>query len=464
MLAHDFLKKDERSFRPTSSSRSAWYFIALVVAKLLRCVGIFFIDILAKSLHVVTLLWLFKLATSALLVPLQKPFTTGKTLRKPTLARIGKLALWNCLIEVFWFYGITFCGPLRSVLIFELSPSVILIAIVSFFKNNSTTARTRGLFLLLVGFVALMLMDKDSSIEDEHNKSHAHHSGLNHLFYHVIGMFGVADHQGGVFILILALLLRIGYDTSFRHLAVELGGPKKLHSVVSLFSAVLLMPIGLLLFLTGTSHVDGWATFLFWVFVASVLVMVIDFYAEALCFQHVSDPVMAAARWSPVTMFTCALALAYAWYSGQATHAVTGGVIVTFVAFVLGTISLTSSNTPKSRGGHFVGLSDSGTPLFTHGEAFLQRTGRNMMLFVKETLREILANGDSRRIFYFLCVNLSFCGVEFLYGFWTNSLGLISDGFHMLFDCSALVMGLVASVMARWQATKITPTALDALR
>jgi zinc transporter 5/7 len=47
-----------------------------------------------------------------------------------------------------------------------------------------------------------------------------------------------------------------------------------------------------------------------------------------------------------------------------------------------------------------------------------------------------------------------FCGVEFMYGFLTNSLGLISDGFHMLFDCSALVMGLVASVMARWTATR----------
>lgn len=66
-----------------------------------------------------------------------------------------------------------------------------------------------------------------------------------------------------------------------------------------------------------------------------------------------------------------------------------------------------------------------------------------MLRFCRETLNEILANQDSRRIFYFLCANLAFCGVEFLYGFLTNSLGLISDGFHMLFDCSALVMGLV---------------------
>ncbi|KAH7728467.1 cation efflux family protein [Aphelenchoides avenae] len=66
----------------------------------------------------------------------------------------------------------------------------------------------------------------------------------------------------------------------------------------------------------------------------------------------------------------------------------------------------------------------------------------------------VLANSDSRRIFWFLCANLAFCSVEFIYGFWTNSLGLISDGFHMLFDCSALIMGLVASVMARWTASR----------
>lgn len=47
-----------------------------------------------------------------------------------------------------------------------------------------------------------------------------------------------------------------------------------------------------------------------------------------------------------------------------------------------------------------------------------------------------------------------FTGVELLYGVWTNSLGLISDGFHMLFDCTALVIGLIAALMARWKASR----------
>jgi len=56
--------------------------------------------------------------------------------------------------------------------------------------------------------------------------------------------------------------------------------------------------------------------------------------------------------------------------------------------------------------------------------------------------------------FLLLYLFTGFTVIEFLYGIWTNSLGLISDGFHMLFDCSALIMGLLASVMARWKPSK----------
>lgn len=66
-------------------------------------------------------------------------------------------------------------------------------------------------------------------------------------------------------------------------------------------------------------------------------------------------------------------------------------------------------------------------------------------------IKQILANSNSRRIFLFLCLNLAFMGVQMLWGVWTNSLGLISDAIHMFFDCAAIFMGLVASVMAEWK-------------
>ncbi|VDM56866.1 unnamed protein product [Angiostrongylus costaricensis] len=446
MFAHDFLKKDDRTFKPTASPRAAWYFCVLVLTKILRCIGIFFIDTLSKGVHVVSLLWLVKLLTAVIILPIQKPLSHG-ALKKRSFIRIGKLALFNCLIEVFWFYGITFCGPLRYVF-----GSRALYSLICFFFSLFISSKSRGLLFLLLGFLSLLLMDRDQKIVHSHDITHSHHSGLNHLFYHVIAMFGMADHQGGVAILFLALLLRIGYDNSFRHLAVEIGGPKRLYSLVSATSALILTPVAAFLL----SHIDSFNHFTTLLLVATIFVMVLDFYAESMCFQHVADPVMAAARWSPITMFTCALSLAWLWYSGQGLeeHFITSGVIVSVVVFILASISLTSSNAPKYRGGELIGMSDTGLPLFVYKEAFLQKTSRSLFLFVKDTLQEILANSDSRRIFWFLCVNLAFCGVEFLYGFWTNSLGLISDGFHMLFDCSALVMGLVASVMSRWPATR----------
>lgn len=67
-------------------------------------------------------------------------------------------------------------------------------------------------------------------------------------------------------------------------------------------------------------------------------------------------------------------------------------------------------------------------------------------------LRVILTDNKSRNLFFFLLLNSSFAFVELFYGIITNSLGLISDSFHMFFDCSALVAGLIASVISKWRA------------
>ncbi|XP_067137558.1 zinc transporter 7 [Centruroides vittatus] len=67
-------------------------------------------------------------------------------------------------------------------------------------------------------------------------------------------------------------------------------------------------------------------------------------------------------------------------------------------------------------------------------------------------LRLIFSDATSRNLFLFLLLNLSFAFIELLYGVWTNSLGLISDSFHMFFDCTALLAGLAASVITKWRA------------
>ncbi|XP_067931468.1 zinc transporter 7-like [Watersipora subatra] len=69
-------------------------------------------------------------------------------------------------------------------------------------------------------------------------------------------------------------------------------------------------------------------------------------------------------------------------------------------------------------------------------------------------MRLILSDANSRNLFFFLLINLTMAFVELFYGMWTNSLGLISDSFHMFFDCTALLAGLAASVISKWRANE----------
>eukprot|EP00505_MAST-04D_sp_SCG-Rhode-Island_P000224 Stramenopile-MAST_4_protein_224 len=64
----------------------------------------------------------------------------------------------------------------------------------------------------------------------------------------------------------------------------------------------------------------------------------------------------------------------------------------------------------------------------------------------------ILGDKESIRIFSFVCINVAFMFVELLVGWYSNSLGLISDAGHMLFDNFALFLGLYAAYMSRWPA------------
>ncbi|RPD76516.1 cation efflux protein [Lentinus tigrinus ALCF2SS1-7] len=83
----------------------------------------------------------------------------------------------------------------------------------------------------------------------------------------------------------------------------------------------------------------------------------------------------------------------------------------------------------------------------SHGAASYYATTSRL---ARAYLKDILSSPESRKIFYFLMLNMGYMMVQMLYGIWTNSLGLISDAIHMAFDCMAIAVGLIASVMARW--------------
>ena len=53
---------------------------------------------------------------------------------------------------------------------------------------------------------------------------------------------------------------------------------------------------------------------------------------------------------------------------------------------------------------------------------------------------------------YFLLLNLFFMFVEVIYGLLSNSLGLLTDGAHMLLDCTAVIIGLYSSYLSEFKA------------
>lgn len=77
-------------------------------------------------------------------------------------------------------------------------------------------------------------------------------------------------------------------------------------------------------------------------------------------------------------------------------------------------------------------------------------TAASLLVKIKGALRAVVSDSNARNLMGFLALNFAFAFVELAYGIWTNSLGLISDSFHMFFDCTGLVAGLAAQVVSRW--------------
>uniref|UniRef100_A0AAY4CW69 Zinc transporter n=1 Tax=Denticeps clupeoides TaxID=299321 RepID=A0AAY4CW69_9TELE len=416
------------------------YIVLLWVTKLLKALGVFQAYDILKVVHIVQFLFVLKLGCTGVLLFFQKPFSSGKSVSKRQWIRILKHAVVSCIISLLGFFGLTLCGPLRTLLLFEHSDIVVISLLGVLFTGSG-------------GGPAKVRLLKDVA--------------LTHALYTGIAFLGVADHKGGVVLLVLALCLKVGFNTASRKLSVEIGGAKRLYALSNLVSSVVLLPWVVVLSATTESKVESWSALTLPFAMIIFSIMILDFYVESICISKIDAP--RCARYGSIFLFLSGPLLANFWthpltdqlramskpaQQGSTEHVLSGGVLVSAVFFILSD-SILSSPSKKGQKGTLVGYSPEGTPLYNFMGDALQHTSQSLPRFIKDSLKQILEEYDSRQIFYFLCLNLAFTFVELFYGVWTNSLGLISDGFHMLFDCSALVLGLFAALMTRWKATRI---------
>lgn len=74
--------------------------------------------------------------------------------------------------------------------------------------------------------------------------------------------------------------------------------------------------------------------------------------------------------------------------------------------FLILAANILSSPSKRGQKGTLIGYSPEGTPLYHFmGDAF-QHSSQSIPRFIKESLKQILEENDSRQIFYFLCLNL----------------------------------------------------------
>ncbi|XP_061475666.1 proton-coupled zinc antiporter SLC30A5 isoform X2 [Rhineura floridana] len=451
------------------SARLTKYIVLLCLTKFLKALGLFESYDLLKVVHLVQFIFIVKLGSAFFMILFQKPFSSGKPVTKHQWIKIIKHAVVGCIISLLWFFGLTLCGPLRTVLLFEHSDIVVISLLsVLFTSSGGGPAKTRGVVFFIIAVICLLLFDNDDLMAKiaEHPEGH-HDSALTHILYTIIAFLGVADHKGGVILLVLALCCKVGFHTASRKLSVDIGGAKRLQALSHLVSVFLLSPWVIVLSLTTESKVESWSSLIMPFTTVIFFVVVLDFYVESVC--SVKIEVSKCARYGSFLIFISVLLFGNFWthpitdqlrtisrpaHQETTEHVISGGVVVSAIFFIL-SANILSSPTRKGQKGTLIGYSPEGIPLYNFMGDALQHSSQSLPRFIKESLKQILEESDSRQIFYFLCLNLAFTFVELFYGVWTNSLGLISDGFHMLFDCSALVMGLFAALMTRWKATRI---------
>ncbi|KJE97998.1 zinc transporter 5 [Capsaspora owczarzaki ATCC 30864] len=439
--------------------------VVLLFAKVTYASAVFMFSDYVHVVPPAVLILLVSAIASVVFFVLQRPFSSNKkSLTWRQLVRVAIYSVAGIASLGFWAHAIKYCGPLRAILLSNLGDALIGGIGSSLFKRGSKGGSTTssGTWLIAVGIIVLLLFDSGSSglrtleVASHHDGeagAEEHHTPEDgaHIKHHLqfpSSLSGISDNTVGIFLLLIAAVLSAFRKNAGRKLSVEVGGAKRLQAISSLFITGLSLPWAL--WSLGDVPEDfailSVGTLLPCAYMAGII-LVADFYAESYAFSRM-DSLIAAKR-GYLAAFLGALFYGFVW----PTHAApTMAVLAAFAIISLGLQVLSNSDTKDARDGQLLGFS-SGLPMYSSFGAQNDTSGIQH-LTLRQVLRQVLESKDSRQLFYFLCLNLIFMSVEFLYGYWTNSLGLMTDGFHMLFDCIALAVGLYAAVISKWKGTR----------
>ncbi|KAL7064090.1 hypothetical protein AAHC03_05124 [Spirometra sp. Aus1] len=379
------------------------------------------------------------------------------------------------------------------VLIYEHSDIAVVSLLSTLFINSTSPAKSRGAAFFILGVVCVIFFDHDVADSLAEHPEGVHKSLLIHRIYEFFIFCGLSDHKAGAVLLILAACFESGFHSLSRGLAADIGGAKRLHALSTCASV---FPLSILIFLgwiygtvfIHTASPDLVASpggpsrfYRLCVIASTAFAMVAEFYCQQFVANKIGPHKVSKMAYQTVVLTALLISLHLTRtaalemdlnvghingvvlnsQSVRPSHYLSTGVIFGMLSMLYAS-SLLNQSTANAHerlfSRHFVGYSAAGLPLYTtqpSSSGYARDSVFGLRRHAFAILKQVLADRASFRIFIFLCLNLSFTFVELFYGVWTNSLGLISDGFHMLFDCAALVMGLYASVVGRWKPDRI---------
>jgi len=343
------------------------------------------------------------------------------------------------LLNMFaWCQALKYYGPLRVLLSLDYADFAWLNIFSLCFGKKISARKGRGAILLLLGYTILFFFgaltpatttttEETTGLDTENINTNETNSSNSFISQNLTGGFW--------------LLLTIIFTITRKKVAkllqpkfrlsnnVKDAGGKLLLTMGVTTATILSFPYGLIQLFTDSDLSFSLGSF-FWTVFIILFLIVFDYYMES--FSRLSLPLITHVRSSLMICFFGAL-----FFDPMLpSHIPPLSYIVAFLLILAG-FTLSIEEDQKNL-----------LPLTTNN------ISNNILPIsqVKVFLYQIWNSPDSKKIFIFFTINLSFMMIEFFYGCWTNSLGLISDSFHMMFDCMGLAIGLCASVIKNWGA------------
>ncbi|KAK8782334.1 hypothetical protein V5799_016327 [Amblyomma americanum] len=143
------------------SPRFKGYVASLVLCKCILAYAYFLSYNILNYLHVVQFLFIARLVASAALVIIQKPFSSGSKLSRSQWLRVLRHSVISCCLTLLELFGLTLCGPLRTVLLTQHKDLVVVVGIKALFTSAGGHSKFRGAVCFILAVLSLLFLDFD---------------------------------------------------------------------------------------------------------------------------------------------------------------------------------------------------------------------------------------------------------------------------------------------------------------